>query len=145
MLMELSSKVEYALIALMELSKGSDRGEPVQVKQIAARQGIPDRYLEQIFAALRHAGLIQSQRGNKGGYLLAREAWQLALIEILDALEDHGHNKSRQDIEPGDRAIVREIWQQAHHEAREVLRRHTLQDLCSQRDIRQRLSDMYYI
>ena len=142
--MELSAKVEYALIALLEMASCPDLDEPVQIKQIAAKQSIPDRYLEQVFAALRHAGIIRSQRGNKGGYLLAREPWQITLLEIFNCLEDASKSSHRQPVQL-DRTIVRDVWKEAEQSAKAVLQRHTLRDLCQQRESRQRLSGMYYI
>jgi Rrf2 family protein len=142
--MELSAKVEYALIALLEMASHPEPGEPLQIKHIAAKQSIPDRYLEQVFAALRHAGIVRSQRGNKGGYLLAREPWQITLLEVFNSLEDASRSGQRQMVEC-DRLIVRNLWQEAEQSAKAVLQRHTLRDLCQQREIRQRLSGMYYI
>jgi Rrf2 family transcriptional regulator, cysteine metabolism repressor len=142
--MELSAKVEYALIALLEMASHPQPGEPLQIKHIAAKQSIPDRYLEQVFAALRHAGIVRSQRGNKGGYLLAREPWQITLLEIFNCLEDDSRSGQGQMVEC-DRLIVRDLWKEAEQSAKAVLQRHTLRDLCQQREIRQRLSDMYYI
>lgn len=143
--MELSSKVEYALIALLELAIHYDQSEPIQIRQIAERQSIPDRYLEQVFAVLRHAGIVRSQRGNKGGYLLAREPWQITLLEVFSCLEDAKASADNRDSLSINQVIVREIWQQSQQSARTILRQHTLRDLCQQRDIRQRISSMYYI
>ncbi|MBE9178874.1 Rrf2 family transcriptional regulator [Oculatella sp. LEGE 06141] len=143
--MELSCKVEYALVALLELSTYFERGEPLQIKQIAANQGIPDRYLEQVFASLRHAGIVRSQRGNRGGYLLAREPWQITLLDVFNCLEVGSDSKQGRQPEGVDRGIVREVWKEAQQKARTVLQQHTIQDLRQQREARQRLSSMYYI
>ena len=80
---ELSCKSEYALLALIELATHYSSGEPLQIRQIAAQQNIPDRYLEQLLATLRRYGLVRSQRGAKGGYLLAREPWKITLLEVV--------------------------------------------------------------
>ncbi|HEY9661131.1 MAG TPA: Rrf2 family transcriptional regulator, partial [Allocoleopsis sp.] len=64
--MELSARVEYALAALLDMASHANAKEPIQIKLIAARQEIPDRYLEHIFHALRRAGIVYSQRGMKG-------------------------------------------------------------------------------
>jgi Rrf2 family protein len=142
--MELSAKVEYALIALLELASQPNQSEPIQIKFIAEKQNIPDRYLEQVFATLRQAGIIYSQRGNKGGYLLAREPWQITLLEVFSCLEETKHPKQAQSS-VSDSPVVRDVWQEAQKTAREVLQRYTLRDLCQQREARQRLSGMYYI
>jgi Rrf2 family protein len=62
MLVELSCKSEYAILALLELAAQYAIGEPLQIRQIATQQQIPDRYLEQLLATLRRAGLVRSQQ-----------------------------------------------------------------------------------
>ncbi|MDX2215341.1 MAG: Rrf2 family transcriptional regulator [Oculatellaceae cyanobacterium bins.114] len=143
--MELSAKVEYALIALLELASQPSQNGPMQIKQIAERQKIPDRYLEQVFAILRQAGIVYSQRGNKGGYMLAREPWQITLLEIFSCLEELKGSKRLQANAPSDSLLVQDVWKEAQQTAREVLQRYTLRDLCQQREARQRLGGMYYI
>jgi Rrf2 family protein len=84
---ELSCKSEYAILALLEMASDYQSGEPQQIRQIAAKQNIPDRYLEQLLATLRRGGIVKSQRGSKGGYLLAREPWKITIFEVLGCLE----------------------------------------------------------
>ncbi len=145
--MELSCKSQYAILALLEMATHYDSGEPMQIRQIAAQQDIPDRYLEQLLATLRRGGIVKSQRGSKGGYLLAREPWKISVFEISECLEGL-------DIKPGeddtnsksvDSSIVDEIWQEARQAANAVLQKHSLQDLCEKRDSRRQLNIMYYI
>ncbi|PSB16166.1 hypothetical protein C7B61_01810 [filamentous cyanobacterium CCP1] len=64
-----------------------DRREPIKINEITANQPIPDRYLEQILTSLRRSGIVQSQRGARGGYLLTREPWQITLLEIVSSIE----------------------------------------------------------
>jgi Rrf2 family transcriptional regulator, cysteine metabolism repressor len=146
--MELSAKVEYALISLLEMATHPTPNEPIQIKHIAEKQGIPERYLEQVFASLRMAGILRSQRGNRGGYLLMRRPWQITLLDVVTCLSDSSNadsaQKGAQEI-PLDRAIVRDIWKESQQSALNVLQQHTIQDLCQQRQIRQQLSGMYYI
>lgn len=145
--MDLSCKSEYALLALLELAAQYSGGEPQQIRQIAAEQKIPDRYLEQLLAALRRAGIVRSQRGARGGYLLAREPWKITLLEVMSCIE----GTDSQPTEPGREAksvegvIVREIWQEASRAADAVLQKYTLQDLADKRSSRQQLDLMYYI
>lgn len=143
--MELSAKVEYALLALLEMASQPNRAEPMQIKQIASRQGIPDRYLEQVFSSLRQAGIIQSQRGSKGGYLLTREPWQITLLEVFACLEESKNSRTTQEMTSLDRSIIHETWQESLQSARDVLQRYTIRDLCQQRIVRQQLDTMYYI
>ncbi len=67
--------MEYALLALLELATHHDKKVPLTMNEIAAKQPIPERYLEQILTNLRRAGVVQSERGSKDGFLLVREPW----------------------------------------------------------------------
>lgn len=145
--MELSCKTEYAILALLELTACYNEGEPLQIRQIAAVQNIPDRYLEQLLATLRRGSLVRSHRGAKGGYVLGREPWKITLLDIINCLEGANAKASKSDNSPKtmDSAIVTEIWQEVHDRANEVLQKYTLQDLCEKRDARRQLDIMYYI
>ncbi|QYX33508.1 RrF2 family transcriptional regulator [Sphaerospermopsis torques-reginae] len=145
--MELSCKSEYAILALLEMATHYESGEPMQIRQIAAQQDIPDRYLEQLLATLRRGGIVKSQRGSKGGYLLAREPWKISVFDILECLEGFDIKTGEDDTNPKslDSAIVEEIWQEARQAANAVLQKYSLQDLCEQRDSRRQLDIMYYI
>ena len=145
--MELSCKCEYALLALLELATHYQNGEPLQIRQIAAQQNIPDRYLEQLLATLRRGGVVKSQRGAKGGYVLAREPWKINLLEVLTCLEGLDARVSQEEANPKtvESAVVQEIWLEARQAANLVLQKYTLQDLCEQRTARQQLDFMYYI
>ncbi|MEW6495553.1 MAG: Rrf2 family transcriptional regulator [Cyanobacteriota bacterium] len=145
--MELSCKTEYALLALIELASCYNEGEPLQIRQIAAQQNIPDRYLEQLLATLRRGNLVRSQRGAKGGYVLGREPWKITLLDIINCLEGSNAKASNSDTPPKtiESAIVGEIWQEVHERANEVLQGYTLQHLCERRDARRQLDIMYYI
>jgi Rrf2 family protein len=144
---ELSCKSEYALLALLELTAHYNSGEPLQIRQIAAEQNIPDRYLEQLLATLRRCGLVRSQRGAKGGYLLAREPWKITLLEVVNSIEgiDSQPPQPNKDPKSVEGMIVWEIWQEAGRAADAVLQKYTLQDLAEKRDARQQLDLMYYI
>lgn len=145
--MELSCKCEYALLALLELATQYNEGEPLQIRQIAAQQNIPDRYLEQLLATLRRGGLVKSQRGAKGGYILAREPWKITLLEVLNCLEGLDTKSSEEEAnhKTVESTVVQEIWQEADQAANLVLQKYTLQDLCEQRTARRQLDIMYYI
>jgi Rrf2 family protein len=144
---ELSCKSEYALLALLEMAAQYKENEPLQIRQIAARQNIPDRYLEQLLANLRRHGLVRSQRGAKGGYLLAREPWKITLLEIMDCIEglDVPAPENLCNTQTVEKAVVWEAWREAYQAVRSVLQRYTLQDLCERRDAKQQLNIMYYI
>ncbi|MFM6312522.1 MAG: RrF2 family transcriptional regulator, partial [Dolichospermum sp.] len=113
--MELSCKSEYAILALLEMATHYENGEPMQIRQIAMQQKIPDRYLEQLLASLRRGGIVKSQRGSKGGYLLAREPRKISIFDILECLEGLDVQTGDQDSHPTslDHTVVTEIWQEA--------------------------------
>ena len=83
---KLSNKGRYAVRALFDIAFYND-GRPTQVKDIAERQGIPPRFLEQIFQDLKRAGIVGSKRGPQGGYSLARRAAEIRLGDVVRALE----------------------------------------------------------
>ncbi|NEO30375.1 MAG: Rrf2 family transcriptional regulator [Symploca sp. SIO3C6] len=145
--MELSCKTEYALLALLELAGNYKKGGLLQIKHIAEMQNIPDRYLEQLLATLRRCGLVRSQRGAKGGYLLAREPWTISLLDVIWCLEgsESKVSKSEQKSTTVEGTVVEEIWQEVQDRANDVLREYTLQDLCEKRNSRRQLDIMYYI
>jgi len=124
-----------------------DNGEPMQIRQIATQQKIPDRYLEQLLATLRRGGIVKSQRGSKGGYLLAREPRKISVFDILECLEGLDVQTGEQNTNPTslDNSVVLEIWQEARQAANSVLQNYSLQDLCEKRDSRRQLDIMYYI
>ena len=142
---ELSCKSEYALLALLELAAHYDCGEPLQIRQIAAQQSIPDRYLEQLLATLRRSGIIRSQRGAKGGYMLARAPQAITLLDIVECLEGSEGQPIATDVPKLAVSLITEIWQEADQAANAVLKKYTLQTLCDRRDARQQLDIMYYI
>ncbi|MFK0734144.1 MAG: Rrf2 family transcriptional regulator [Gloeotrichia echinulata IR180] len=145
--MELSCKSEYAILALLEMATNYQSGEPQQIRQIAAQQNIPDRYLEQLLATLRRGGIIKSQRGSKGGYLLAREPRKITILEILECLEGLDVRPSAQEVNSRtvDSSVIEEIWQEACQAANSVLQKYTLQELCEKRDSLRQVDIMYYI
>jgi len=144
---ELSCKTEYTLLALLELTGHYNEGEPLQIRQIAAQQNIPDRYLEQLLATLRRGNLVRSQRGSKGGYLLAREPWTITLLDVINCLDGSttpvsGNQKT---VTTEESAIVQETWQDVRDRTNDILRDYTLQDLWEKLNNRQQLNIMYYI
>ena len=84
--MKLSTKGKYGLRAMIDLARFSET-EPVSIGCIAARQKLSERYLEQLFSLLKKAGLVKSIRGASGGYVLAQEASEISVGDVLRALE----------------------------------------------------------
>lgn len=84
--MKITTKGRYGLRALIDLARYSEI-EPVSISSIASRQGISERYLEQLMTMLKKAGLIKSIRGAGGGYVLAKEITEISVGDVLRALE----------------------------------------------------------
>lgn len=83
----LSAKSQYAALAMLQLAHEHAAGEPVQVRRIAERHGIPPTFLVQILHELRRAGLVTSTRGAAGGYRLSRSPGDITLAEVVDVFE----------------------------------------------------------
>lgn len=145
---ELSSSTEYALLALLELVNHNQQGEPLQIRQIAAVQNIPERYLEQLLATLRRGGIITSQRGAKGGYFLAKEPWQITLLDVITCLEGQDSKLNKNNDASTltlEAMVVKDVWQEIDKKTRKVLQGYTLQDLSDKRSSFNKPEIMYYI
>ncbi|MBD2109123.1 Rrf2 family transcriptional regulator [Nodosilinea sp. FACHB-141] len=144
--MDLSSKSEYALLALLELSPHYASGEPLQIRQIASQQNIPDRYLEQLLATLRRAGLVKSQRGARGGYLLARDPWKITLYDVVSCIEGFEPQADPTQVSNTPEAqVIQGVWGEVRQAAEGVLQKYTLQDMVEKRNAQQQVDIMYYI
>lgn len=132
-MMRMSSQVEYGIRAMIDLAThGVDM--PVQARDIHRRQQIDEHFVSQIMLMLRRAGLVESLRGRQGGHRLARPASQIALLDIVEALE--GSDDSREKAAPStlpDAVVVREAWVAAREHARIALAATTLAMLCERR------------
>ncbi len=113
-----SSRLDYALRALLELSKRYGAG-PTRVQEIATSQEVPARFLEAVLADLRRAGLVESRRGVKGGYWLARRPDTVSVAEVV-RLVDGGFTLVPSEAAPAvgkPRAVVspafRHLWSRA--------------------------------
>jgi Rrf2 family protein len=108
---------------------------PIPIGELARRRDIPQQFLEGLFATLRRAGILKSQRGVKGGYLFARSPSEVTVLEVVELLE--GELSARDG--GGD-----EIWQKAVAALREVLASTTIAEL-AEREARAKGQSMYYI
>jgi Rrf2 family cysteine metabolism transcriptional repressor len=84
--MMFSTKAEYGVRVMVELARRAG-GEPIPLAEIAAHDGLPLAYLEHLVARLRKAALVDSRRGSRGGYMLARPAGEITMAEVVEALE----------------------------------------------------------
>ncbi len=85
-MISITTKSPYALAALVELHRFGDRA-PVPIAELARRREIPVQFLEQLFATLRRAGVLRSQRGVKGGYSFARPPAEITVLELVELLD----------------------------------------------------------
>jgi len=85
--MRLSTKSRYGVRALFDIAYHAEEA-PAQIKTISRRQGITPRYLEQIFQKLKRAGIVKSIRGPRGGYYLARKPEEIAVGDVIRAMEE---------------------------------------------------------
>jgi Rrf2 family protein len=133
--MRISAKADYAVRAAAELAAAQPQGRPVKGEQLAVAQRIPRKFLENILADLRHAGLVRTRRGAEGGYALTRPAGEIALADVLRAVE--GPLAAVQGIRPeslrygGAAARLPEVWVALRANVRAVLERVTLADLAT--------------
>jgi Rrf2 family protein len=129
-----SAKADYAIRAMVELAWG-DADVPVKGELIASSQEIPVRFLENILAELRHAGLVQSRRGIDGGYWLARPAEEIALADIIRAVEGPlatVHGEPADELEyTGQLKPLQQVWIALRANIREILEAVTLADVAS--------------
>jgi Rrf2 family cysteine metabolism transcriptional repressor len=84
--MMFSTKAEYGVRVMVELARRAGE-DPIPLAEIAAHDGLPLAYLEHLVARLRKAGLVDSRRGSRGGYMLARPAGEITMAEVVKALE----------------------------------------------------------
>jgi len=130
-MISITTKSPYALKALTELGRSGDAG-PVPIGELARRRDVPVQFLEQLFATLRRAGILRSQRGVKGGYSFARPPAEITVLEIVELL---------------DGPLGREaegVFADAADAARSIFARTTIADVV-EREAREAGVAMYYI
>ena len=130
--MRISAKGEYAIKAMVDLALHEGRDlQPIQ--DIAARQGIPQRYLEQVLLQLKRSGFLYARRGSAGGYRLGRPADTITVGAVLRAVDgpDAGPDASRRNgWQTGEAAAgLAELWQEIADAVASVVDRTTLEDL----------------
>jgi Rrf2 family protein len=130
-MISITSKSPYAIAALAELGR-SGGAEPVPIGELARRREVPVQFLEQLFAVLRRAGVLSSQRGVKGGYRFAREPSAVSVLEVVELLDGPLGRDSTG------------VFADAAEAARKVLESTTIADVI-ERESREAGASMYYI
>ena len=132
--MKISSKGEYGIRAMLELSQRYSEGY-VQSAKIASARKIPENYLYQLLITLRKAGLVQSRRGPQGGHMLARPPEEISLAEVVRALEGPLApvtciQEGIVDTCPyGRRCVLKDVWREVTEATEKILTCHTLGEL----------------
>ena len=131
--MKISTKGRYALRLMLDLAM-NDTGAPISLKDVAKRQDISDKYLEQIISVLNRAGFVKSVRGAQGGYLLKKEPQEYTVGMILRLTEgslapvaclDGDEN----DCERPESCVTLILWKKIYDAVSGVVDHTTLQDL----------------
>jgi Rrf2 family transcriptional regulator, cysteine metabolism repressor len=138
--MMFSTKAEYGVRVMVELARRAGE-EPIPLAEIAERGGLPLAYLEHLVARLRKAGLVDSRRGSRGGYLLARSPTEITMAEVVEALEgsiapiecitegSDGSIVCSRETQPGHVCPTKLLWTRVRFSIVRTLQEMTLADL----------------
>lgn len=147
--MKISTKSRYGIRALYDLTIHQGKG-PVQLRDIARRQMLSEKYLEQLMSKLKNNGLIRSVRGPQGGYFLKRSAEDILVLEIFEILEgplepvpctSSEHHCSLTTV-----CAAHDLWEKLKYSFKDVLESITLADLAREQRIKEnQWVNMYYI
>jgi Rrf2 family transcriptional regulator, iron-sulfur cluster assembly transcription factor len=132
-MLKLSRKTLLALEAVIDIAF-TPRAEPVQAKEITARQGVPQRYLEQVMQQLVRAGILKGVRGPRGGYRLARERRRISvgdIVRVAESMEDETAEEALPQSDIGTR-VVTPFVQSLQDEVMTKLNAITIEDFCQQ-------------
>ncbi|MCI6677212.1 MAG: Rrf2 family transcriptional regulator [Clostridiales bacterium] len=134
--MKLTSKGRYGLRAIVDLAIHSEQ-EPVSIKSISMRQGISERYLEQIIAKMKRSGLVESVRGAAGGYHLAKNPSDISVGDILRCLEGDLSIVNCPEInetkcEVSQLCVTKYVWQKINGSIQHTINHITLDELVEQ-------------
>ncbi len=129
--MKLSTKGRYAVRAMLALALDQN-GDPLTLREIARKEGISEKYLEQIFLKLKKAGLIRTVRGVNGGYLLGKKSKEITIMDILEGVEGTLAPVFCLEgiCERAPKCVARRYWEGLYGSIKGFLSSRTLFDLC---------------
>ncbi len=134
--MKVNTRVRYAIRMMADIARHG-AGEPVPLSDVAERQGLSRLYLSQLATALRNASLLRSVWGNRGGYLLARPASEIRLLDILEAADGPVSIiecvREPELCERSSRCEAISVWRDINEAIVRILARYTLEDLVRRR------------
>jgi Rrf2 family transcriptional regulator, cysteine metabolism repressor len=134
--MKLSTRGRYGLRAMIDMAQTDNKG-PIATRTIAERQGISERYLEQLMVPLKRAGLVKSVRGSQGGYMLTSDPESITAGDIIRVLEgpiapvDCVSETNPESCQREDYCVTRILWAQVRDSITAVLDAYTLADLAN--------------
>lgn len=130
-MLRMTRKTLLALEAVLDIAYNA-RPEPVQAKEITRRQGVPQRYLEQVMQQLVHEGILKGVRGPRGGYTLARERRRITVGEVVRAIATFEANEEQEPVSSAalGTEIIAPLWAEAEGLLLAHLNGVTLEDLC---------------
>ncbi len=137
--MRLTTKGRYAVTAMLDLAVHAN-DKPVPLADISQRQGISLSYLEQLFARLRRQGLVLSARGPGGGYRLSRPAKEIAVVDVLSAIDekiDTTRCEGRGDCQNGQVCLTHDLWFDLSNQIHDFLSRISLGELVERRTVKE--------
>jgi Rrf2 family iron-sulfur cluster assembly transcriptional regulator len=137
MVMRLTTKGRYAVTAMLDLALHDGKG-PISLADISERQGISLSYLEQLFAKLRKSGLVKSVRGPGGGYSLNRISSEIAVAQVVDAVNesvDATGCQRKGNCQSGEVCLTHHLWEDLSNQIHSFLSDISLQDLVSRNDV----------
>ena len=137
--MKMSTKGRYAVMAMIDIGENS-AGKPVSLAEIAERQDISQEYLEQLFGKLRRAGLVASARGPGGGYVLARAADEIAMSDVIQAVDEElkvtrCSGDAVDGCVKGQRCGAHDLWSSMGRQLMHFLESVTLEDVVAKRNL----------
>jgi len=134
--MRLTTKGRYAVTAMLDLAIHYQEG-PITLADISQRQGISLSYLEQLFSRLRKQGLVNSTRGPGGGYRLSREAGEIAVADVIQAVDekiDATRCSGQGNCQEGRACLTHHLWMDLSDQILEFLQGITLGELVTRRE-----------
>lgn len=129
--MRISSRADYGVRALFDLAQRYGCG-PVQSRDIATRQHIPEAYLHQVLGALGRAGMVRSTRGPSGGHELAKPPAEISVGDVLNALDGQDQRAHPHPEAIDDSDVVHQVWHELQRQTEAYLRSITLDALLEQ-------------
>lgn len=134
-MLRLTKKMRYALEAVVDIAYNA-RPAPVQSREITQRQGIPQRYLEQVMQQLVHANILKGVRGPRGGYTLARERRRISVGEIIRVIGDTDDNDAEktETVSALGQTVINPLWDEMQAEMMRRFDSITVEDLCKRAD-----------